>query len=126
MAGRRRRIWVAAIVALAGVVALVVLATVPVRQTFAFANAAIYDPAASCSGIQFPSGVTITFHWSAANTTYFFVIGCSGSTIVYESYGTAGTGSFVAHGDVYDFGSGCATGPCYPAQVSGSYTAPLI
>jgi hypothetical protein len=125
---RRRRLrWLLAGIGVVGVVtALVALAVIPVRQTFSFTNAAIYDPNESCAGLQPPSGVTVTFHWSAGNTTYFFVIGCSQSTIVYESYGTSGTGSFVARGDVYQFGSSCPSGPCYPARVSGSFTAPLL
>jgi hypothetical protein len=107
--------------------ALLALMLVPVSQQFSLRGVAIYDLQFSCPGIDTTRGTTVYFHWSAASPTSFFVVSCSLNQVVYSGNGSQGWGSFVSAGGVYEFGSGCpGPGPCYPADVSGSYTEPLL
>lgn len=122
---RRRRLAVG--LSLGIVVATVlVLTLVPIPQTFSMHNAVIPD-LYSCTGLRPTQGTTVNFHWSTAGFTDFYVVSCSVNEAVYQANGTQGTGSFVSDGGMYDFGSGCpGPGSCYPAEVTGSYTGPLL
>ncbi len=124
---KRRRHLVVGISA--GVVAatFLVLILLPVPRAFTMDGAAIYDLEPTCTGIATTSGTTVTFHWSAGGRTYFFVVSCSAGEVAYQSNGTQGSGSFVSTGGVYEFGSSCpGPGPCFPADVVGTYTGPLL
>jgi hypothetical protein len=122
-----RRRWAIALVAAAVAAGTVlVLALVPVPQQFSFRGAAIYDLQTSCAGVDTTRGTTVSFHWSTPSPTYFFVVSCSANDVAYEGNGTQGTGSFVSVGGVYEFGASCPEGPCVAADVSGSYTGPLL
>jgi len=109
------------------IAALLALVFVPVSQQFSLRGVAIYDLQFSCPGIDTTQGTTVYFHWSSASPTNFFVVSCSLNQVAYSGNGTQGWGSFVSVGGVYEFGSACpGPGPCYPADVSGSYTEPLL
>lgn len=127
MLPKRRRIFVVGAAAAIVVAVLAVLVLVPVPQHFSISNAAIYDPNLACTGIDTTEGTTITFHWTAARFTYFFVVSCSANEEVYSASGTTGSGSLVSAGGVYQFGGSCPSQVfCVPADVSGTYTGPLI
>ena len=109
------------------VATFLVLVLVPVPQHFTMNGAAIYDPNTTCTGIYATQGTTVNFHWSAPSPITFFVVGCSINQVVYEGNGTSGSGAFVSTGSVYQFGAGCpGPVPCVPADVSGSFTSPLL
>ncbi|HTT44793.1 MAG TPA: hypothetical protein VMH38_02095 [Thermoplasmata archaeon] len=123
---RRRLVVVGAVIAIV-VGAFLVLILVPVPQHFAMTGAAIYDPNTSCTGIDTTKGTTISFHWSAPSFTYFFVVSCSANEEAYSANGTSGSGSLVSLGGVYQFGGSCPNESfCVPANVSGTYTGPLL
>jgi hypothetical protein len=123
---RRRFVVVGAAVAIA-VAVFLLLVLVPVPQHFTMMNAAIYDPNTSCTGIDTTKGTTISFRWSAPSFTYFFVVSCSANEEVYSANGTSGSGSLVSVGGVYQFGGSCPNESfCVPADVSGTYTGPLL
>ncbi len=127
---KRRRLLVVIAVVVAVVSAIVLLALVPVPQHFALRNAAIYDgdPSGSaCPGIDTTQGTVVSFHWNSGAFTYFFVVGCGGQPNPYDANGTSGSGSFVSAGGMYEFGGSCPSSRfCVPANVSGSYTGPLL
>jgi hypothetical protein len=126
--GWRRRPAIVVLVSV-GIVAaaLAALIVVPVPQQFSLRGVAIYDLQVSCPGVDTTQGTTVNFHWSAASSTGFAVVSCSANQVVYEGNGTAGSGSFVSVGGVYEFGSTCpGPEPCYPADVTGSFTSPLL
>lgn len=121
--------WVARNVGIAVAVAasmVAVLVLVPVPQAFSMSHVAIYDPNASCAGIDTSPGTTVSFHWSAASPTIFFVVSCTANQVAFEGNGTGGSGSFVSVGGVYQFGASCPEGPCVTADVVGTYTAPVL
>ncbi len=124
---RKRATWVVLLSVGIAAAALLALMLVPVPQQFSLRGAAIYDLQLSCPGVDTARGATVSFHWSAASSTNFFVVSCSLNQVVYTGNGSQGSGSFVSAGGVYEFGSGCpGPGPCYPADVSGRYTEPLL
>ncbi len=101
--------------------------TVPVPQHFSLHEAAIYDLATTCTGIDTTGGTTVSFRWSAPSPVYFFVVSCSANQVAYQANGTQGLGAFASLGGVYEFGASCpGSTPCVPADVSGSYTGPLL
>lgn len=117
-----------------GITAVVIssLILVPVPQHFVIQGAAIYDPNTSCA-LGFPntidttSGTSVNFHWSAASSITFFAVKCySIYDVPYIGNGTGGSGTFVSQGGVYQFGASCPEGPCVAADVSGSYTGPVL
>ncbi len=122
----RRRVRLAAVAGAITVTALLLLTLLPVPQRFSFHGAAIYDPDPNCLGIDTTSGTTVQFSWSAVSPIDFFVVSCSGSQEIYEGNGTQGSGAFVSSGGLYEFGASCPEGPCVPADVSGSFTGPLL
>ena len=123
----KRRGLAGAVIAIAACAAIGVAILVPIPQSFSMHEAAIYDLEMGCPGIYTTQGTTVTFHWSAASSTGFAVVSCSANQVVYEGNGTVGSGSFVSVGGVYEFGSTCpGPEPCYPADVTGSFTSPLL
>jgi len=123
----KRRRMAGAVIAIVACAAIGVAILVPVPQTFSMHGVAIYDLEMDCPGIYTTQGTTVTFHWSAASSTGFAVVSCSANQVVYEGNGTTGSGSFVSVGGVYEFGSTCpGPEPCYPADVTGSFTSPLL
>ena len=122
-----RRAWLLVICVGVALALLVAMAVTPVPQSFTLHSVAIYDLQFDCPGVMIPSGSSVSFHWSAGGPTAFFVVGCSANREYYVGNGTSGSGSFVSTGGVYEFGSGCpGPSPCYPADVTGTYTGPLI
>ena len=117
----------AAVFTVAGACALVIVAlfTVPVYHPFNLREAAIYDLSA-CAGIDPMKGTTVRFSWSAPSHVFFVVVDCKANSIVYSANGTSGSDSFVAQGGTYEFGATCPVGPCVEANVSGTYTGPLL
>jgi hypothetical protein len=120
-------------VIVAGAAAAIVVATflvlviVPVPQHFVMHEVAVYDLETTCSGILTTKGTTVSFQWSAPTYISFGAWSCSANSIVYWGNGTSGSDSFVSQGGVYSFGTICSpTGPCWAANVSGSYTGPLL
>jgi hypothetical protein len=106
---------------------LVALVVVPVPQAFTMHDAAIYDLETDCPGIYTSPGTVVSFHWSAGSFTYFFVVSCSANDEVYYANGTSGSGSFISSGGIYEFGGSCPSSLfCVPANVSGTYTGPII
>ncbi len=127
MTTRKRRFFVVGLCAAVAVATLFALILVPVPQTFTMHGAAIYDLQTSCPGIDTTRGTTVNFHWTAGGPTYFFVVSCSTNQVAYQANGAQGSGVLVSVGGVYEFGSGCpGPGPCYPADVAGTYTGPLL
>lgn len=127
MAPRKRRLFVIGLGAAIAVATLLVLTLVPIPQTFSMHGAAVYDLETTCTGIDTTRGTNVNFHWSASGWTYFSVGSCSSNQLVYEANGTQGSGSFIANGGVYEFGSDCpGSGPCYPADMAGTFTGPLL
>ena len=124
---RRRRsfvVGIAVVVALAGSLALVL---VPVPQQFSLHEVAVYDLEIGCGGVFTAQGTTVSFHWSAPALISFGAWSCSANQMVYWGNGTSGSGSFVSPGGVYEFGTICPPmGSCWPANVSGAYTAPIL
>ncbi|HTS32781.1 MAG TPA: hypothetical protein VMI55_02440 [Thermoplasmata archaeon] len=109
------------------VATLVALVVVPVPQGFTMHDAAIYDLETDCPGIYTSPGTVVSFHWSAGSFTYFFVVGCPANEEVYDANGTSGSGSFISSGGIYEFGGSCPSSLfCVPANVSGTYTGPII
>ena len=107
-----------------GIVASLVL--LPIPQSFSMHDTAIYDPNVICAGIDTSQGTTVHFHWTAASPTVFFVVSCSAHDVAYEGNGTGGSASFVSVGGVYQFGASCPEGPCVTADVTGTFTAPVL
>jgi hypothetical protein len=127
MMSRKRRIVMVGAAASVAVATLLALVLVPVPQHFSMHGVAIYDLQTACTGIDASQGTTVYFHWSAAGWTDFFVLSCSANQVVFAGNGTQGSGTFVSTGGVYEFGSACpGPEPCYPADVSGTYTGPLL
>ncbi|MGA8424779.1 MAG: hypothetical protein WB778_06615 [Thermoplasmata archaeon] len=127
MLSKKRRLPIVGLSVGVAVATFLVLVLVPVPQHFSMRGAAIYDLQMTCSGIYATQGTTVSFHWSAPSSIYFFVVSCPANQGVYEGNGTIGSGSFVSTGSVYEFGASCpGSTPCVPADVSGSYTSPLL
>ena len=123
----KKKVVVAAVAGAAAIATLLVLVLVPVPQHFSMSGAAIYDPNISCTGIDTTKGTGISFHWSAASFTYFFIVSCSANEEVYAANGTSGSGSLVSLGGIYQFGGSCTNQNfCVPADVSGTFTGPLL
>jgi hypothetical protein len=101
------------------------LAVIPVSQPFVIRGAAIYDLEPSCGGIDTQAGTLVSFQWNAPSNTTFIVLSCSTGWYTWES-GTAGAGSFVSSGGLYEFGAGCPSGPCVPVNVEGRYVGPIL
>jgi len=112
----------------AGIAIPLALILVPVPQPFSIQGAEIPDLWTTCPGISPTPGTVVHFTWSASNFTWFAAVGCTaGGGIAYEGNGTSGSGTFVASGGAYRFGSLCpGGGPCYPADVHGTFTGPLL
>jgi hypothetical protein len=113
------------------VAVIIFSALVPVPHNFTMHGAAIFDPNTSCSvdrpnTIDTTGGTNVDFHWSAPSPTIFFVVSCSANQVAYTGNGTNGSGAFVSAGGVYQFGSSCPEGPCIEADVSGSFTGPIL
>lgn len=127
MLPKKRRLFVIGVCVGVAAATLLVLTLVPVPRTFTMHGAAIYDLQTTCPGIDTTRGTAVNFHWSAGGPTYFYVVCCSANRAIYQANGTQGSGSFVSVGGVYEFGSACpGPGPCYPADVYGTYTGPLL
>ena len=132
MWSRKRRIAVAGIAAGIAVATFLVLVLVPVPQHFTMHGAAIYDPNTSCAvgysnTIDTTIGTSVNFHWSAPSSITFFAVKCSSTyDVPYVGNGTSGSGTFISDGGVYQFGASCPEGSCVAADVSGSYTGPIL
>ena len=105
---------------------LLLLFIVPFPQSFVLHDAAIYDPNFACSGIDTTRGTTVSCAWSAPSPIYFWVVSCAENGPVYSENGTGGSGSFVSVGGFYEFGASCPEGPCVSANVSGTFTGPIL
>jgi hypothetical protein len=107
---------------------LVGLYVVPIpNQSFSL-NEATTGDAVPCWGIEISRG-PVTFHWTTAKPAFFHAVSCAGNSLDYAvSNGSSGSDSFVSDGGFYEFGSACGTpvGPCYPANVTGTHTGPLL
>lgn len=124
MQGRSRR-PLALAAAGACALALVALFTVPVYHPFNLREAAIYD-FNPCAGIDPTKGTLVRFVWSAPSHVFFVVVDCKANSVIYSAKGTSGSDSFVAQGGTYEFGATCPVGPCVEANVSGTYSGPLL
>ncbi|HTT17138.1 MAG TPA: hypothetical protein VMH49_07285 [Thermoplasmata archaeon] len=125
----RRGLLIGAVIVAAVTVSVALVAPhLTVRQQFVFHDAAIYDLSRSCApAIDAARDTVVSFHWSTPAPTIFFVVGCGGSTgVPYEGNGSSGSGAFVSAGGWYKFGASCPEGPCIAANVSGSFTGPLL
>jgi hypothetical protein len=122
----KRRVVFAATVAAIAVATLLVFVLVPVPQHFAMRNVSVSDDEVGCTGILTSRGTTVSFQWSAPSYISFGAWSCSANWIVYWGNGTNGSDSFVSQGGVYEFGAICGYGTCVVANVSGSYTGPLL
>jgi hypothetical protein len=117
-----------------GVTAAVIsaLVLVPVPQHFTMHGAAIYDPNTSCAvgysnTIDTTIGTSVNFHWSAPSWITFFAVKCNSIyDVPYVGNGSSGSGTFISEGGVYQFGASCPEGACVAADVSGSYTGPVL
>jgi hypothetical protein len=107
----------------------------PVPQPFAMHGTAIYDPNSACIGfppsldcseLDTTQGTVLDFHWSASSSTAFFVVSLKTNQVAYAGSGTSGSGALTSVGGFYQFGAACPEGPCIPADVSGTYTGPII
>jgi hypothetical protein len=125
--GRRRIVGILIVVVVA-VSVFLALVWLPVPQEFTIKGAAIYDPDNTCSpGVETTKGTTVSFHWSTPSPTVFFVVHCGAIyDVPYVGNGTSGSGSVVSAGGIYQFGASCPEGPCVTADVSGSFTGPLL
>jgi hypothetical protein len=124
---RRRRLVIAGAAGAIAVAVFLVLVLVPVRQNFSMHGVAIYDLQTTCPGIYATQGTTVNFQWSAPSHVWFAVVDCAENQVVYEANGTSGSGTFVSTGSVYEFGATCPGSiPCVPADVSGTYTGPIL
>jgi hypothetical protein len=128
----RRRVKIVCVAGAVAIATFLVLVLFPVPQHFVMRGAAIYDPNTSCA-VGYPDtidttpGTIVNFRWSAPSSIIFFVQQCGSlSPGPFEGNGTSGSGSFLAIGGVYQFGASCPEGPCVAADVSGSYTGPLL
>jgi len=134
MRWNRRRLLIIGIVGLVAISSVAALALIPIRQHFTMTGTAIYDPNTACSGfpkvgcsvVDTTQGTSLIFHWSAPSPIVFFVVGISANQVAYEGNGTSGSGSLVSAGGFYQFGASCPEGPCVTAEVSGSYTGPIL
>jgi len=126
MLRKRRWFLVTGLAAGTAIAVFLFLVLVPVPQHFTMHGAAIYDPNWSCTGIDTTKGTTVSFSWSAPSPIVFFVVSCTANDVAFEGNGTSGSGSFVSVGGVYQFGASCPEGPCVAADVSGSFTGPLL
>jgi hypothetical protein len=123
---KRRRLLLVAVALAGSISTFLFVALVPVPQGFSMVGVTIPDLTRACPGIDTTAGTTVGFHWSAPSPIYFFVVSCSANTVTYHSNGTQGSGTFVSIGGVYEFGAGCGEGQCVGADVSGSFTGPLL
>lgn len=129
---RRRRVTAIAGGAAAAAVILLVLSFVPVSRSFAFSSEVLGPYFPQCSGLQIPRGAVVAFHWVAPTAVSVFEVwNCATGTGVYVIDASQnGSGSFVSAGGTYAFGAGCLLGvqplECIPANVTGSYTSPLL
>lgn len=115
--------------AVALVTAFATLTIVPLHQSFTMHDVAVYDLEMTCSGIDTVKGTSVHFQWWAASTISFGAWSCSANRIVYDESGTNGSGAFTSIGGVYEFGTVCppvGPPPCVAANVSGTYTGPLL
>lgn len=124
---RKQRVIAVAAISSIVVAVFLGLILIPVPQRFSLHNEYVTINEVGCSGISPTSGTTVTFSWNAPTVVDFGAWSCSSNSLVYWANGTSGAGSFLAHGGAYEFGSYCAHGsPCWAANVSGAYTAPLL
>ena len=125
---RKRRLIIAGVAAAIAVATFLVLVLVPVPHPFAYRNAAFGGTGQACQAASFPKGAHVSGTWEAPSTIQFYVVTCTSETIYY-AVGVSGSFSFVADGSTYQFGAYDRphTPPGAPtANVSGSYTAPLL
>jgi hypothetical protein len=113
------------VVAAAAILTPVILFVAPFPRAFALHDQLVGDDSAYCQGISPPDGSTVSFQWASAAPTHFLVVSCEGGA-TYTAYGTGGSGRFAAWGGTYELGGQCIPGSCVPANISGSYTAPLL
>ena len=126
---RRRGLVILAIAIAIAVAAILALGVIPVKHQYFLSEAAVNDLETTCTGILTSPGSVVSFHWSAPSTISFGAWSCSANHIVYQGNGTNGTGTFTSIGGVYEFGTICpslSAPPCVPANVSGTYTGPLL
>jgi len=130
---RKRQAFIVGLVVAVALVVTLVLVLVPIPQQFNLSSAIIDNPEPFCTGIFGAQGTTVSFHWSSSGSSITFIaLDCSTSLAVYQANGTNGSGSFVASGVAYQFGSLCpgyveqpARPPCSTANVAGNYSSPL-
>lgn len=139
-----KRLWIAVTVVVV-VSALLLLFVAPLPEPFAYRG--VVDPVGglggifSCGGIRPTDGTRVYFAWSAPGNITFDVWRCTGHRTsdgytlniapIYQANGTRGSGSFVASGAIYFFGTVCtAIGnpppPCIPSNVSGYFFGPIL
>ncbi len=116
---------------------LILLVSVPVRQSFSIVRGVLVDTlgGSACQGsfISIPAGAHVSFRWQVVLpfAQHFVVSGCSGLVaFYYSSTGLNGSGSFVSEGGRIIFGTvvPADTGSPeeYGANVSGTYTVALL
>ena len=127
MLPKRRRFVVVVVAVPVVVAAFLSLILVPIPQHLSMHEVAVRDLATSCTGIETTKGTSVGFHWSAPVSISFGAWSCAANQLVYWGNGTSGSDTFVSQGGTYEFGTICPpTSPCWPANVSGTYTGPLL
>jgi hypothetical protein len=126
LSGKRRtlsRLVAAEIV----VAVLLELALVSVPQEYTMHEGAVHDLELTYSGIDTTQGTGRSFHSSAPVNISLGAWSCSADRIVCWGNGAGGSDGLVSQGGVYEFGTICpGTGPCWPANVTGTYANPIL
>ena len=109
---------------------LLLLFVMPIPHRFSITESASED-LYQCEGrttISIPSGDEVTFDWSTPSNVSFGVWNCTAGYVFLEQNGTNGAGSFVSTGGAYGFTSLCGGyfPSCPPANVTGTYSGPLL
>ncbi len=119
-------------VVLVGLIVLttgLVLFVMPVSHGFSV-RAAYLGPLDRCPSflsVSVPAGETVAYRWSAPSDVSFAIWDCATGERSVEQNGTSGSGSFVSNGGTFGFASlGGYGGVTPPANVTGTYTGPLL
>ena len=118
-----RPLWIVLAIGAVVVVVLVALATIPVAHAYSVSLVSS-GGAPSSQDEVFPSGATVSGHWSSAGgvKVTFEVTGLVATP--YSQFGTSGSFSFKSTFALYEFeANGSAS---FNVTVSGTYAAPLI